>query len=55
MPINDKQHIALLNIDANLQATIESKLALGYVVLFMENLQPTFAKILIVYATPEVI
>jgi hypothetical protein len=52
MPVNDKQHIALLTIDANTQATIEGKLALGYVIQFIVDLQPLYAKLLIVYATP---
>jgi len=50
---NNKQHIILLTIDANTQATIEAKLALGYVILSITNLQPLFAKLLIVYATPD--
>lgn len=53
MPANTKQKIALLTIDANTQATIESKLALGYVILHVVNLQPLYAKLLVVYATPE--
>lgn len=53
MAVNDKQKIALMTIDANTQATIEAKLALGYVILFIVSLQPLFAKLLIVYATPD--
>jgi hypothetical protein len=55
MPINNKQKIILLDISGSTQTLIEEKLALGYVILFMVNLQPAFNKLLIVYATPEVI
>lgn len=53
MPVNDKQKVALLNIDANTQATIEAKLALGYVIEFIVDLQPLYSKLLIIYATPD--
>jgi hypothetical protein len=52
MAANDKQKIILLNIDANTQATIEAKLAIGYVIQFIVNLQPLYAKLLIIYSTP---
>ena len=52
MPVNDKQKIIVLDIAANTQTLIEQKLALGYVILFMVNLQPAINKLLIVYATP---
>ena len=53
--INDKQKIIVLDINANTQQLIEAKLADGFVILSVTNLQPAFAKLLIVYATPEVI
>jgi hypothetical protein len=53
MPINDKQKIALLDINAASQATIETKLYDGYVIQFIVSLTPVFNKLLIVYSTPE--
>jgi len=53
MPVNDKQKIIILDINANTKALIDEKLALGYVVLFMVNLQPALLKLLVVYATPD--
>ena len=55
MAVNDKQKIALIDIDANTKATIDAKLAQGYVILFIVSLLPTYPKLLIVYATPDVI
>ncbi len=55
MPVNDKQKIALVDIDANTKTTIESKLNQGYVIEFIVDLQPLYSKLLIIYATPEVI
>lgn len=55
MTVNDKQKIALVDIDANTKTFIETKLTEGYVILSVTNLQPAFAKLLIVYATPDVI
>lgn len=53
MPVNDKQHIVLIDIAAGSQIAIEAKLAAGYVIQFIVNLQPLINKLLIVYATPE--
>ena len=52
MPINDKQKIAVLDIDANTKATIEAKLLEGYVIQFIVNMQPSINKLIIVYTTP---
>jgi len=52
MPVNDKQKIVTLDINVNTQTLIEAKLALGYVIEFVVNLQPAVNKLLIVYATP---
>ena len=52
MTVNDKQKIVLIDIDANTKSTIESKLALGYVIISLTSLVPTFTKLLIVYTTP---
>jgi hypothetical protein len=54
MAINDKQKIAVVDINAGTQALIEQKLLDGYVILFIVNLQP-LSKLLIVYATPDTI
>lgn len=55
MPVNDKQKTVLIDIDANAKANLDAKLAQGYVILFCVNLQPAVNKLLIIYATPEVI
>lgn len=55
MPINDKQKIIVLDINANTQQLIEAKLQLGYVITFIVNLQPSVNKLLIIYATPDFI
>jgi hypothetical protein len=55
MPINDKQKIVVLDIDANTKATIEAKLALGYVITHVVSLAPVLSKLVIIYATPEFI
>lgn len=52
MAINDKQKIVLIDINANTQQLIEAKLALGFVIIQMVSLLPTYTKLLIVYATP---
>ena len=53
MAVNNKQKIAVLDINANTKTTIDGYLALGYVILFIVSLAPTLAKLLIVYATPD--
>ena len=53
MPINDKQKIALIDINANTQQLIEDKLHLGYVIISITSLLPTYTKLLIVYVTPN--
>jgi len=55
MAANDKQKIILLDILAGTEQLIKDKLALGYVILSITNLQPSVNKLLIVYATPETI
>jgi len=52
MAVNDKQKIVTVAIAADTQQLIEAKLALGYVILFVVNLQPSVNKLLIIYATP---
>jgi hypothetical protein len=55
MAINDKQKIVLVDISANTQNLIEQKLEIGYVIIFIVNLQPSVNKLLIVYVTPDII
>jgi len=55
MPINDKQKVDLIEINANSLQLIRDKLALGWVILLIVDLQPAFTKLLIVYAIPEII
>lgn len=55
MPVNDKQKIIVLDINANSKTLIEDKLADGYVIAHICSLAPALSKILIVYTTPEVI
>jgi hypothetical protein len=52
MPVNDKQKVVLLDINADTLQLIRDKLLEGYVILNWLNLQPAQAKILILYATP---
>lgn len=53
MPINDKQKIILMDINAATLAAIQQKLQEGFVIHFIINLQPSINKLLIVYVTPE--
>lgn len=55
MAVNDKQKITIIDNNAAIKTTIDAKLLEGYVILFMLNLAPVQNKILIIYATPEVI
>jgi hypothetical protein len=55
MPVNDKQKLILIDINANTQQLIQDKLNQGFVIEYIVSLLPTFTKLLIVYATPEVI
>jgi len=55
MAVNDKQKIILLAIEAGTEQLIKDKLAEGFVIQFIVNLQPSVNKLLIVYATPEAI
>jgi hypothetical protein len=55
MAVNDKQKIAIFDIAANTKTLIEEKLNEGFVIQFIVNLQPSINKLLIVYATPEII
>ena len=54
MPVNDKQKIAVLDINAETEAIIGHYLLQGYVILHLAFFQ-SLGKLLIVYATPEVI
>lgn len=53
MAVNDKQKIAVLDINANTKQLIDNALASGYVIQNICSLAPTLAKILIVYTTPD--
>lgn len=55
MPINDKQKIAVLPINAATEQTIKDRLNDGYVIQSVTNLQPAVNSLLIVYSLPEVI
>jgi hypothetical protein len=55
MPINDKQKIITLEINAQSEQVIKDRLADGYVIQSITNLQPSVNRLLIVYATPETI
>lgn len=55
MPVNDKQKIAVLPINAATEQTIKDRLNDGYVIQSITNLQPASANLLIVYSTPDVI
>jgi len=52
MAVNDKQKIAILDINANTKQTIDGYLAAGYVITHICSLAPTLTKLLIVYTTP---
>lgn len=52
MAVNDKQKIAVLDINAATKTTIENYLNQGYVILHLAVLT-SLTKLLIVYATPE--
>lgn len=52
MAVNDKQKIAVLDINAAAKTTIENYLNQGYVILHLAVLT-SLTKLLIVYATPE--
>lgn len=52
MPAPKGQKLIIVDINANTQTFIESKLAVGYVIEHIVSLTPTFAKLLIVYAEP---
>lgn len=53
MPVNDKQKIVLIDINANTEQFIKDRLLQGYVIQFMVSLLPTYTKLLIVYSTPD--
>ena len=48
-----KQKLIVVNIDAATQQFLEDKLNQGFVITQMVSLQPTYAKLLIIYAIPE--
>ena len=54
MAVNDKQKIAVFDINAETQTTIENYLLQGYVILHLAVFE-SLGKLLIVYATPEII
>lgn len=49
------QKTILLDIDANICATIDAKIALGWVIHQTVSLQPTLNKLLVVYYDPTVV
>jgi len=49
-----KQKLIIVDIDANTKTFLETKLNEGFVITQMVSLQPTFEKLLIIYAIPEV-
>jgi hypothetical protein len=55
MAVNEVQKITILDVNANTLQLIQDKLLLGWVIISITSLQPLFAKLLIVYVTPEVI
>jgi hypothetical protein len=55
MPVNTYQKIITVDINASTKAFIDQKLQEGFVIQMIVNLNPTFTKLLIVYATPPVI
>jgi hypothetical protein len=52
MPVNDKQKIAVIDINAGTEALINNYLVQGYVIQHICSLTPTYTKLLIVYCTP---
>lgn len=52
MAVNDKQKIAVLDVNAQTQQTITNYLLQGYVILHLAVFE-SLGKLLIVYATPE--
>lgn len=52
MTVNDKQKIAVLDVNAQTENTIKNYLLQGYVILHLAVLE-NLSKLLIVYATPE--
>ena len=55
MATNDKQKIILLDISASTVNQIEEKLQEGFVIQKIITLLPKYEKLLIVYATPDII
>jgi hypothetical protein len=53
MAANVIQKIDLVDINANSLQLIRDKLALGWVIVSITNLQPLYAKLLIQYVIPE--
>ncbi len=52
MPVNKYQKIVIIDINATTKEFLDQKLQEGFVIQMIVNLNPTFAKLLIVYATP---
>ena len=52
--VNDKQKIAVLDVNAQTEQTIANYLLQGYVILHLAVFE-SLGKLLIVYATPEVV
>lgn len=52
MAANQTQKIDLIDINANSLQSIRDKLALGWVIVSITNLQPLFPKLLIQYVIP---
>ena len=52
MAANTKTKVDQISIDGNLKETIEAKLADGWVLQNIVNLQPAINKILVIYVKP---
>lgn len=50
---NERQKVALLDIEPNTIELIEAKLLDGYLIQHMINLQPKYDKLLVIYALNE--
>lgn len=51
---NDRQKIAILDIDAGTKIIIEQKLQDGFLIQSITNLQPKLDKLLVVYALNDI-
>lgn len=54
MAANNIQKVDLIDINANSLQLMRDKLALGWVIVSITNLQPLYARLLIQYVIPEI-